>query len=619
MGAPSPPELMGLGNEPMPYEPMLTEELLKEYVVDDVQLWQKRNERIVRHRRLFELQKPPREKLKTGQVVAVTNDAKAIVKKMSSMIAGHPPVVEVLVRDNQLSQIAEMAESAVLWYREEEELRFGRGPNGSRSYTEAEYMVRDGMIVDFTTPDSSDPEFPWYSCLADPITVYPVYRGDKMVRCLQKIRTTIGHVRGTLESYYQRLEEIDASYRDRKDRDQCELVKCFALRPDGQWELALMVDKHLISVEPIGYCPVTITYAAGRSYGLDANDQYGDVDRYEHVGVGIFDTIEEPIREKNKTYSMLKSQLAKKENPPIALFTNNDDHIEQINLEAGNPMVFAQEDKFQVVETGPNDALMQGVLENETGQLERGSLPRTLWGEISGNSGNQDFLTLGSARDMLFIYVRAMERFYADKYRKVLELFRDYGTEDVLISVFDQSMGVKLGGQPFSPDMLQAIGSIQVKVAYSEITPQNEAARGNLAATLTDKLILDLDSAREFGLPAPYNQRPQLIGQKVLADLALRNPMMTQMNSLAAALTSPNPLIRSIAGILFQQQMAQLQQMMGGGPPGGGMAPDAAGATGQPPPPDTQPAPADVPSEMAGRAGLQDNQPSAPPTPSGGF
>lgn len=601
------------------FVPFTTEDMAREWIVDDVQAWSKRNERIIRHRRLFELQKPKRDKLKKGQVIAVTNDGKAIPKKMAAMIAAHPPMVEVIVRNQSNAVIGEMAEGALLWYREEENLRFGRGPNGDRPYTEAEYMVRDGMLVDFTTPDMEDPTFPWYSCLADPITVYPTYRNDKMVRCIQKIRTTLGHVRGTFSSYYQTLEDMDPAYRGRKDRDPVELSKIFVLRPDKTWELVVLVNNKLLMAEPLSYCPVTITYAAGRTYGLDANDQYGDVDRYENVGVGIFDTIEEPIREKNKTYSMLKSQLAKKENPPVALFTSNDQEIEQVSLDTGNAMVFSESGKFQVVETGPNDALMQGVLEQETSQLEHGSIPRVLWGEAGGNSGNQDFMLLGSARDMVYVYTRAMERFYADKYRKVLELFRDHGTEGIHIDIFDQQQGIRLGGQPFSPDMLAALGAIQVKVTYSEITPQNEMTRANVAATLTDKLILDLDSAREFGLPAPYNQRPQAIGQKVLADLALRHPMMTQMNALAAAMESPHPLIKAIANMLFDQQMAQMQKMMMGGPngqaPAGNTAPDAGGATGQPPTPNGQPSPDQVPFETA-QAGGPDNYRAVGGTPS---
>lgn len=618
---------MPLGPVEPVYTPYLTEALCLQFATDDPQVWFKRNERIVRHRRLYELQKPRREKVKEGQVVAVTNDGKAIPKKMASMLANHVPTIEVVCRDEQNKWVAEMAENALLWYREEENDRFGQGPNGDRSFTESEYMLRDGMIVDFTTPDM-DPEFPWYSCLADPITCSPSYRGDRLIRCTQKIRTSLGDVRGILETYAKQLEDLDQGYAGKKDNSPVELTKVFAQRPtDKQWELALLLQGKLLVVEPIGYNPVTITYAAGRAYGLEANEFYNEVDRYENIGVGIFDTIEEPLREKNKTYSLLKSQLAQKENPPVALFTDNDNVIDQLPIKAGAPMVFAPADKFQVIETGPDNGLMQGVLEMETTSLERGSIPRPLWGEAAGNTGNQDFMLLGSARDMVFIYTRAMERFYAAKYRKVLELFRDYGTQPVYVSVFSK-MGITLGGKTLDPQALQALGTIQVKVRYGDITPQNENMRANTAATLTDKMILDLDSAREYGLPAPYNQHPELIGQRVLADLALRHPMITQMNALAAAMTSPNELIRTMANMLFEQQMQQFMAQLttpgggmtpnGGGGPAGppGAAPDASQAAGQPPAPNDHPAPSVAPPEQGQTAGLPDNYRPAGGTPS---
>jgi hypothetical protein len=178
------------------------------------------------------------------------------------------------------------------------------------------------------------------------------------------------------------------------------------------------------------------------------------------------------------------------------------------------------------------------------------------------------------------------------------------------------STGIKLGGQQFTVADVQALGpEPDVVVEYSEITPQNEVARTNMAATLVDKKIIDLHTSRQM-IPAPFNEQPELMGQRVLQDISLMNPMMTQIMSITAALYSPDPVQRAIAGLMLPNLIGQAQQQAAAGPPGPAGGPNG-GANPTPgqngvPSANHNMNPQANPAETGNRAGIPEGQPSAP-------
>lgn len=597
---------------------------MREFATADPALWALRNLRLYRHRRMFELRKPPADRLKPGQIVAVTNDAKVIVKKFASMIANHAPSISVPARNHDNAIIAERVADVLKWFREEEEYRYGMGPNGSRAYAEAETLVRDGFLVDFTTLSLHDQEFPWYSVLPDVATVFPVYAGDNRIRTTQVYNTSLGDVRNTMLHYGQAIELLDKEYYGKGDQDRVKVTKIFTGTKEAGWEIGIMVDSKVLWLDELGYDPVTITHAAGRTYWVppDQNQVVGEGVSavtpeagqlyYENVGVGILDVIEEPIKAKNQQYSMLQEMLARESNPPKVVFTDDEGKAHEMDLDPGAANHLWMNDKFQLINVNPDFSKFQVALQMSQQGIDRGAAPPPMFGEQGGMTGVQEYMLMGSARDMIQPYVRAMERFYGAKYRKVLELYKEFGTGPLNYTFTDKTTGVVLWGDPFTYEDLDALGALQVLVKYSEITPQNESARANMAIGLTREKILDLKSARQM-LPAPFNENPEQISQQVLEDIVYMNPQITQLLSMAAAMQAPNPLLRTLAGQLFQTMLPQFdQQPQGpagpGGQPGGPPPPGGPGGPhgnpGGPPNSNQQMAPSGSPPQMGPTAGL---------------
>lgn len=600
-------------NAVMPPQPplFLTEERLLEFAREDVNQWQARNKRILRHRKLFECVKPDPRTLKPGQIAAVTNDGKSIPRKMASAIAKRWPSVDITARDQAVTFEAQRSEEYVRFWRDQTELLHGRGPNGSRRYQEAEYCVRDGMVVDLTVVDHNNQNFPFKSMLLDPMTVNPIYEGNDRVRTTVISRVTWGEVRSRFKDQWQQFVSENPEYDSRKASDRTDMVQVYAKNPDtGVWEIGVLVAGKMIFADVLGYDPLTITYAAGRSYSLSMQPDADGPTQWENVGVGIFDLIEEPLMAKNQTYSMIKEMLARETNPAKIIFSD-DEGVQEKVIEPGQNVHLWAEDKFQLASLNPDLTKFETALNMDQQGLERGSLGKVLWGESGGDSGTQDYMSLGNARDQFYVYTAAMERYYTDLWTKILELVRDQPMLGELPFSGRTPDGIKLAGQAFSQQDVQALGpNIDMKVEYSEVTPQNEMVRVQMAATATDKKLLDLEDARKL-LPAPFNENPELVNEKVLQDLVFLNPMVTQIMAMASALLSPNELVRGLATMMLPKMVGDAQMASAGA----GQQPGQPGADGNAPPPSNpNPTAAANPAELGNQAGRPEGMP-APPQP----
>ena len=612
----------------------LNEDRMRTFQTEDPGVWTIRNQNIWRWRRSYSLRKPPRNKLRPGQIYEITNDPKVIVRKTAAMISNHPPAIDVPFRNDQNRLAAQRAEEYLRYYREQEALKFGEGPNGDRAYTEVLKLVRDGMLVDITVFDDSDPEFPFYSCLPDVTRVFPIYAGDVRLRTTYIYDTTVAEIRMLMEQYGDVLDRVTDKWMNSPDRELVKVVKCFTGNAKQGFEMGVMADDVILFLSEVGFDPVTITYVIGDTDtapeeslepGEATRPVMSGVQPNSGVGLGILDQIEEPLRAKNRDLSMLTEMMAREANPPKVLFTNDEGKADQIDLDAGSSMVFWAEDKFQLVNTTPDFQKFETKLRLSQQQIERGTYGGGLYGEAQGNSGQQDYLLMGNVRDNIAPYVRGHERHLRAKYRKVLELYAEYGYQDLEYTQGrDSGEGIVLGGQVFSINDVKQLGKIQVSVMYPEVTPQNEAARANTSSMLSKDHIIDLLTARKMGVPAPYNENPEAIGERVLQDLAMMNPLNTQIMSLNANLRSPDPVQRMLASMLLEPVLAQLQQQimqarmgqagLGGGPPGE----QPPGQPGRPsaPPDNTQMSPVGNPSERGNQAGMSHENPAQGPGPS---
>ena len=551
----------------------LNEEICRRFYALDRGIWSRRDTRMLRHRRLYELIKPPKNKLRPGQKPAVTSDAKAIVHKYAGMFANHPPAISVVAEDPMNSQAAERTADFLRSYRRKENKRYGRGPHGPRPYDEAIYAVRDGTIAEMITWDPTNPAFPYESMLIDPMTVYPTYEGDQLKRVTWIYRTTLAEARALCEKYGRPdLVPSPNSGSFRQDHLPIDITK-IATNEGGQWELGIMVRTSLVTVVPIGYCPFVITHVNARIYSSTVVGEMTTLDRYENVGVGVFDIIEEAIKAKNETYSIMREMMQRDANPPRVIFTDDEGKLDELKFEPGQNIHLWADDKFQLVQLTPDFRKLEAVMQMDQQSISRGTVPDLIWGEGGQSSSAAEYMALGNARDQLYVFKSALEQHYEAKYEHVLSLYKEFSSaiapgygDPATFQQTNPTTGVKLGGVPFTVQDVLALGpEPDVCVEFSDVTPQNEVARTNMAKTLVDGKIIDLHTARQM-IPAPFNEQPELMGQRVLSDISLMHPMMTQIMAMTAALYSPDPVQRAIAGMILPSLSAQLQ---GGGPNGG--------------------------------------------------
>jgi hypothetical protein len=198
---------------------------------------------------------------------------------------------------------------------------------------------------------------------------------------------------------------------------------------------------------------------------------------------------------------------------------------------------------------------------------------------------------------MMFPFVRAMERYYGELYRRVLTLFGAHGAQPVNYVMTDPSTNRRSGAQALDPVQVQGADLI-VEVQFRDVTPQNEATKAQIGAQASQLHILDMDHVRDKYYDVDDTA---LVDEKVLGDLIKQNPQLIQMLAPMAAVYSSNPLVAQGAMMLLQQMFAAGPQQPGG-----------AGPTGAPPEPGLQ-APNNVnPDELGTGAGLPPGSESFP-------
>ena len=292
-----------------------------------------------------------------------------------------------------------------------------------------------------------------------------------------------------MDQYGDVLDRVSDKWLNAKDDELVKVCKVFTGNKKQGYEMGNDGPEYTcLFMAEIGFDPVmiTLTVIGDTDTAPEESLEPGETTRptlsgvraNESVGLGILDQIEEAIKSKNRDMSMLSEMLAREANPPKVLFTNDEGKADQIDLDAGSSMVFWAEDKFQLVNTAPDFNKFEAKLKLSQQQIERGTYGGGLYGEAQGNSGQQDYLLTGNVRDNIAPYVRGHERHLRAKYRKVLELYAEYGYQDLEYTKGrDQGEGIILGLQVFSITDVKQLGKIQVSVLYPEVTPQNEAAR----------------------------------------------------------------------------------------------------------------------------------------------
>ncbi len=554
-------------------------------------MWQRRDQRMRDDQLAFE--QALGTNATAGNLTVTLNDCKVLVKKSAAMIAGKPPVISVLARRMQEDHVAQQIENFLTWLREEFEIRYMDGVRNPLCYDEAQMILLRGWICGRLLLDPDDYEFPWRYDLIDPIQVYPGTLGRKP--------RYIAHV------YKAQVSELIADWGDAAEQalggkvDPKGFVEVTGIYTDN--EMGLMVAGGWIKppvAHGYGFNPLHIVHGAGSFYRATEYDQQN---WSAQVGAGILDAYRELAMEKQDAASMMKTLMGNASKPPVIIYTDDEGHLQTLDLKAAGVSVFGQKDRVELLQPGPQIQSFMPYMEMLQSGLFAGGLGPAAYSDKPFTSGFHEAIAQGTARDMLFPFVRGLERYYAGLYHHCIQIFK-FAVQPVQYAA-PTGTGRMTMDQELDPVTAEA-ADVRVKCEFEDIAPQDRMAMVNQASMLSREHLLSLETIRRDWL----GQRDtELEGTRVIADLILQNPQLIQMATISAALQSSDPNIQQMAQAAQMQMMMQQQGPQG---PPGSQDPNA-----QPPLPGTGVPNSISPDELQQNAGAGPNGVNLGPAGSG--
>jgi hypothetical protein len=547
------------------------------------EVYAKRDDRMDLDQGAYEMDSRSQDKDKK---IVPLNDCKVLAKKSAAMIAANPPSPEVSSKQPEQDLIAQQVEDFLVWWREEADYRYMRGIRNPLIYDEVQTLLIRGWLCGLLTldPDPAHADFPWRYRLLDPICVYPRLAGDTTLYIAHVYDATVAEIIG---EYGAEAEKVLG------DREYKEILEVSSIYTDMQY--ACVVDGQFLqkSQHDYGFNPIHVAMAAGGFYRAT---EKRSTDWTAHMGTGSLDAVRTVADEFSDLTAMLRTMAEKEAMPPTVIYTDDDGDLIQVDLRTGGKTKLAQKDRVELLHVGPDMRNFQPLLEIMQTRVAMGGLGPTAYQDKPFSSGFHEAIAQGTARDMIYPYVRALERYYQNLYRDVLHLFTMTGNSLNYTST-DQNTGRRTAVLQLDPQQVLA-ADVVVECKFDDVTPQDEMARVNQAAILAREKLLSLDTIRRTKLGS---KNTQLENTRVLGDLIWMNPMISQVGAQVAMARSSDPLV---------QQIAAMQALQ---PPGqGGQNPQDPNA--QPPLPGVGVPNSVLPSPMGPLAGMEPNTaPVGPP------
>lgn len=606
---PAAPSLRGPGLK-LSEEDTLT--LLHKWAREDINRWQERNTRFQRDQDLYLLKKPEGVTARLQSNLRILNDPKVLIKKVARLIARHPPVIEVEPRPGVPPVVAQKIENFLYFWDQAQNQKWALGLNNPYRYDQAFYICLRGWICERTllAPDSygdgsgygisGDPADLFYNCLVDPANVYPKVSGDAICRVTHAYTATLGELRD------DPLFDLSKSGLEDAEDDTSLNVRAIYWKnsQDGGWYHAIVVGHGpasetsggAIVVKPpteLGYNPWTITLANGAGF---RQTPWDDLDYLKEVGTGLLDESVDTFRYLNQMATQLQELLALEANPPVSLFSGTG-MPRSIKFGPGERNVLGEKDRLELHKVGPQMGDYQLLWDLLMQRAARAGLPPAFFAEYGGESGFSAAIMLAAGRDILFPFVEAVNTADALKYRKLLEIYRDFGPPVPLPTKLQAQAGI---GQ-----ILSGMGEVQsasvtaqdiiaqgtyVQITREDMTPQELATRINLALAMVREKAISLETARKDWLKL---RNPHAENMKVLGEQVYLSPDVIRMLVPLALSGSGHEFLRRVWEMT--QTMMPPPGMPPGQPPIDGQAVPVQGQPGMPPPQPAQPPASAVP------------------------
>lgn len=489
--------------------------------------WTLRDQRMDEDLALYRMAKVPEGE---GEIV-IRNIPWVIVEKSSSILSKQMPSIDAVPPENRLRQAAQAIEDFLRYAWEVWDRRWMQGLHGPILRDMAHFLCLRGWVTVRISYNADAPsgELPVDLFVCDPRQVYPQLGSNGLRYVVHRYWATVGEV----------LDEWPEAEKALKGRDEDEVVEVIAYYDD--WWHYLEVDG--VEVKPptahgYGFVPWIVATGLGAPVRATTRDQ---LHWTREVGVSIFHGIKRAYDQLNKVMSQLATEVARVANPPTVYYYDpaRPDNPQPIKLSAGaTNFLYFDRERVEVLQVTPNPANAAPVINALMEDIEKGGLPGVLWG-VGQGSGFALTLQSDAAMDTLHPLSRVLEQVVEQINQRALELIRDLHDGPVGYLVRDPLTGKLVSGQEITPDLIAAAGTRTI-VRFRKVAPRDRVQMAQLAALLTDKKLISLETARDEFLGL---DNPQRENERVLADLAYLDPEVTREVLVPWALARTDPVL----------------------------------------------------------------------------
>lgn len=577
----------------------------------DIDRWERRNQRFKRDQELYQLTKPADITAYNRHDITILNDPKVLVKKLARLIGRHPNVIETPPSPNVDPIIAQKIENFAYLIDQGINQSWMLGLNNPYRYDQAFYTCLRGwptartLIRDLDDEELEDvridPSVLFDHQLFDPVHVYPFAAGGRVRRVTHYYTTTAGELRH--DPLYADFLNAD---RD-EDIEDGSIIHVTAVywESDGTWYHGVLGGRgpskssdSMWIKEPVelGYNPWTIVLANGSSYRQTSWD---DITYLSEIGTGALEDNADMYTYLNRMATRLSELLSLESNPPITAYVQNG-QVKTLRFLPGSRNWLTPRDKLEVHKFGPQLGDFQLLWDLLNQRAARAGLPPAFFAEYSGESGFSASVLLAAGKDILFPFVEAINQADALKYRKFLELYRDFGPNKPLPTrLTPDGMGRALSAEITYEEIKQQ--GTYIQVTREDMAPQELAARVNTGLQMVRDKAISLETFRK--------------------DYAkVRNPAAENLKVLAEQVYLSEDVIRALIPLALtdsgQEQLRRVWEMTQNPMPPPGMEgamPAGAQQNGLPP----GAAPALPPGGLPGPMGAMPGVPPIPPGLSG--
>lgn len=526
-----------------------TLEQILAYATADKAFWGDRNAEIEKWQKMYEMR--TKKTAKSGEQTVQLNDGKVLVNKGTAFgCTDHRIMWPAPAEKPDLTAVAQKGENMLRWARAEMRIQHASGLHNPLEWEESQSVFLRGYIVGRLLLDPANPGFPWQYDLLDIANVYPRPAGKKLVRVTHQYKAKA----------FEIMEEFPEAKLDPTSDQDVEVIGYY----DDVYMAVVVGGEFVKKPEEHGYGfnPIQVVPANG---GFYAATGYDEKEWIKHRGEGILAANYDPIRDKEEVLGMMKTILAKEANPPATAFTDEDGASLDISLKPGARNVLAEKGRLELHKIGPNFQEMTAMAGGFQDQINKGGFQPSLFGDPTGtSSGFQGYLAMGSAKDVVTPYLKALEIYYTLLYRRMVQLYINFGADELTFYGINAKSGQIVSGMSVTPDELAALGP-HITVRFKNNTLQDQITMAQTADLLARDKVLSLETVRGEWLGV---DDPALENRKVLGEMIFMDPGVTKALAQANALALNDPVITQAIQAQQAAQMPQAAVAAAGVPPG---------------------------------------------------